>query len=155
MANYNVPIISQKTISLCWEACGHMMWEWKYRNNAPTRAQYAKKAGKYAKMNTGLTGKQCDPFYKQLGMRSLQNASGANVLHALRWTPVVFSSVSQATGHMMIAIGNANGTYSIVNPCAVMAINFGSSAGNSCTAGTNNLAQAKVDKELGHHIWYW
>ena len=155
MANHNVPIISQKTISMCWEACGHMMWDWMYRNDASKRAQYAKSAGKYAKMNTGLNGKQCDPFYKQLGMRALQNASGANVRHALRWSPVIISSVSKATGHMMIAIGHANGNYSILNPCATMIMDFDSTTGDSCTGGTTINATAKVDKELGHYIWYW
>ena len=155
MANFNVPIISQKTAYMCWEACGHMMWDWMYRTNAAKKAQYAKTAGKFAKLNTGLTGNQCEPFYKQLGLRVLKNASGANVRHALRWSPVVFSSVSKATGHMLIATGNANGTYTIVNPCAIMAIDFDTTSGGTCEAGATNLSQTQVDKELGHHIWYW
>ncbi len=155
MADHNVPVISQRTINLCWEACGHMMWDWKYQKDKANRAQYASQAGQYARMNAGLSGMQCDPYYRQLGMHSTLNASGINIRNALTWSPVVITSVSRVKGHVMIAIGHNSGKYSIINPCAALAVNFESSSAGSCIGGSSKLPETKIDQELGHYIWYW
>lgn len=83
MADWRVPIISQRTLNLCWDACGRMMWEWRYRNNPRMRNLYNQKAGNYARMNRGLSEQQMDIFYRRLGIRSLRNPLGRNVRHAL------------------------------------------------------------------------
>jgi hypothetical protein len=152
--SYTVPVISQKTASMCWEACGHMMWDWYYRNNKTKLAQYTKKAGSYARMNKGLTENQMSPFYALLGLRVLKNPGGANVRHALKWTPVIVTSIDQQQGHAMVIAGFANGEYTVVNPCAVQTIDFSSNA-NTCTGGTKKMKQNDIDSKLGTRIWYW
>ncbi|MCP5159275.1 MAG: hypothetical protein H6975_07600 [Gammaproteobacteria bacterium] len=154
MAQWNVPAIAQRTLNLCWEACAQMMWQWHYRTNPGMRAQYAARAGRYARLNQGLTEAQMNTFYTQLGMRSLQNSRGANVLHALQWTPVIITSSDQVTGHAMLVAGNQGANYMIVNPCGIQAVDFASGV-DSCTATTVQLPRGQVDAKLGSYIWYW
>ena len=155
MSKWTVPIISQKTLQLCWEACGQMMWQWKYRKNTSMRNLYLQRAGNYAKINRGLQETQMNKYYLRLGMRSLKNPSGKNVRHALGWSPVIVVSMDQAAGHAMIVTNYSGRKYQIINPCAVQTVSFGQSGGDMCSAGTTSLAGADVDNKLGSYIWYW
>src|SRR5258708_3990816 len=96
-----VPVFSQRTPNVCWEACARMMWHWRHKN----LNNYATKAGPYANRDTGLTQIQMDEFYKLLGMRSLSQAKGMNLRHALNWTPVIFTDIRQTAGHAMVLTG--------------------------------------------------
>jgi hypothetical protein len=69
MTDYAVPPISQRTPKLCWEACGRMLSDWRYRDDAGTRARYAQTAGRYARLDTGLVSAQMDKFYRRLGIQ--------------------------------------------------------------------------------------
>ena len=155
MAWSTVPVYSQPTEYLCWEACARMMWHWRYRG----LAKYTQKAGNWTNRNTGLYQLQMDLFYRQLGLRSLQKAKGANVRHALKWTPVIFTDIGKVAGHAMVTIGyNDNtGAYTVINPCALLTINFDEHGGSksTCTGGTVSLPKAKVEGSLGSYIWYW
>ena len=150
MALYQVPALSQSTAKLCWEACARMMWQWRHKN----LAGYAAKAGAYLNISTGLTEIEMDKFYRQLGMRSLLNPKGANLRHALNWSPVIFTDTNQTGGHAMVLIGHQSGKYNVVNPCAVQSIDFGGGA-NTCAAGTLSRTEAQVEGPLGKYIWYW
>ena len=105
MTDYPVPPISQRTVKLCWEACGHMLWDWRYRDDAGMRARYAQTAGHYTSLDTGLAAAQMDKFYRRLGLRSLWKAKGANVRYALQWSPVIVTSVLEQRGHAMVVAG--------------------------------------------------
>lgn len=152
---YNVPIHSQSTTNRCWEAAGHMLWDWLYRNDARMRGRYAARAGRYATLDRGLSEQEMTRFYSQLRIRSLRNPGGRNVRHALRWTPVIVTSMSQVQGHAMVVAGSSNGQYDVVNPCAEMVVSFEPGATDSCTAGTIRMNHADIDSRLGSRIWYW
>jgi hypothetical protein len=147
---WNVAVITQKTASLCWEACGKMLWQWKFNNIKA----YDAKAAKYLTLDKGLTEKQMDDFYKQLGLRSLRAAQGENLRHALKWTPVIFTDINQEGGHAMVASGFEDGIYTVVNPCLVQAVDFENDIA-TCTAGISKRKKDDVDKPLGSYIWYW
>ncbi len=147
---WHVPALTQTTPNICWEACARMMWQWRHKS----LAGYTAKAGAYAHMNTGLTQAQMDKFYKQLGMRSLLNARGANLQHALKFTPVIFTDVNQTAGHAMVLTGYGSRGYTVVNPCAVQSIDFDSGS-NTCAAGTSTRTRSQVERPLGSYIWYW
>lgn len=150
MAGFRVPVCSQRTADLCWEACARMLWHWRYNS----LSGYAQRAGNYPSLNRGLTENEMNRFYQQLGLRSLRPARGANIRHALQWTPVIFTSIRQATGHAMVATNYNNGIYSVINPCAVEAANFTSNS-EVCPAGPAASPAAQVEGTLGSYIWYW
>jgi hypothetical protein len=146
-----VPVISQKTISLCWEACAQMMWKWK--NNNLTR--YAANAGTFLKSNTGgITESQMNGFYMSLGLRSLPRPQGKNLRHALTWTPVIVTDIRQAAGHAIVLADHSAAGYKVVNPCAVMALNFDTDS-NTCSGGVLTLNDSAVETHLGTFMWYW
>jgi hypothetical protein len=58
MANWHVPLITQKAVKLCWEACGRMMWRWHFKN----LNGYASKAGNYSKLDKGLIEEEMNVF---------------------------------------------------------------------------------------------
>ncbi len=150
MSQWQVPVLSQRTPALCWEACARMMWQWKYKKIAG----YTAKAGEYATKQTGLTELQMDQFYKLLGLRSLMNPKGANLQHALTWSPVIFDNIDPDGGHAMVLTGYNGEKYTIVNPCASRVIDFGSDD-DVCAAGVLERTQPQVEKLLGQYMWYW
>ena len=87
---WGVPVLSQKTASVCWEACARMMWQWRYAD----LTGYSANAGAYASKDTGLTEDEMNKFDSQLGLRSLTKPKGANLQHALKWTPVIFTDMT-------------------------------------------------------------
>lgn len=156
----NVPVFSQSTAALCWEACARMMWHW--RNTGATReADYRRAAGAYLTKNSGLQEVQMDVFYRQLGMRHLHHPKGIHLLERLQVGPLIFTSISKQRGHAMAAVGFkreryfGRGTYAVLNPCAVMSMDFDSNSPGSCTAGSVDLAFSTVDPELGAFVWFW
>jgi papain like cysteine protease AvrRpt2 len=153
MTAYRVPMISQTTEKLCWEACGKMLWLWRHKKIL----DYGARAGAFATMNSGLVESQMDVFYKQLGLRALEKPRGANVRHALGWGPVIITSVDKATGHAMVVSGFDGRNYDIVNPCGVASMDFetDSNVTTVCDATVTTLAAQDVDTKLGTHIWYW
>lgn len=150
VAIWTVPVYTQRTANICWEACARMMWEWRFKN----LNGYASKAGAYLTLDRGLTQLQMDVFYRQLGLRSLAGPRGANLRHALSWTPVIFTDVGQAAGHAMVLAGFAGGNYRVVNPCAVMTVDFGAGTAG-CTSGVISRIAAVVERPLGQFMWYW
>ena len=150
MAQWTIQVYTQRTPNVCWEACARMMWQWRHKS----LDNYAKTAGAYANLDAGLTQWQMDAFYKELGLRSLADGKGVNLRHALGWTPVIFTSTDQVTGHAMVLSG-VNGTrYTVVNPCAVQAVDFEHDS-NVCSASTVSRTRPEVEKTLGSYIWYW
>jgi hypothetical protein len=150
MAIWKVPVYGQRTLTVCWEACARSMWHWRYKN----LKNYAKRAGNYVKRNSGLNEVQMDLFYRQLGLRSLKNAKGANLKHALKWTPVIFTDIDQISGHAMVAIEHIGNYYTVINPCARQVVHFDGQP-DSCSGGTVPLPSAQVEGKLGQYIWYW
>ena len=147
---WKVPVLSQRTPSVCWEACARMMWLWKYKN----LSNYATKAGPYTTRNAGMTETEMNHFYTLLGMRSLRDAKGMNLRHALKWTPVIFTDIRQTEGHAMVLTGFDEGKYTVVNPCALQSIDFETDT-NVCAANTLSRPQPAVEEPLGSYIWYW
>jgi hypothetical protein len=150
MAVWTVQNFSQSSAKLCWEACARIMWQWHNKN----LNGYSQKAGNYLNLKTGLVQRDMNSFYSTLGLRSLTGARGANLRHALTWTPVIFTDIGKDSGHAMVAAGFHNGVYTVVNPCAVMSVDFDTGA-NSCDAGSLRLTAAQVENSLGSYIWYW
>jgi hypothetical protein len=151
---WRVTPISQKSVQLCWEACGHMLWNWRYKDEK-MRANYKMRSGIYANMDHGLPETGMDHFYKLLGIRSLPHPRGENIVHALKWSPVIVMSVDQAYGHAMVIDGHLGPHYNIINPCAQMVVNFGTDNSDSCAVGTINIKKTEFDRKLGKFIWYW
>lgn len=152
---WQVPVFSQRTLALCWEACARMLWGWRYKNSAQSWNVYAQKSGAYGRMNVGLSEQQMDTFYRQLGIRSLKKPSGRNIRHALKWSPVIVTSIKQAQGHALVVTGHNSGKYAVVNPCAVQVVNFDEASGDLCTAASKPLPESEIDSALGQYIWYW
>jgi Papain-like cysteine protease AvrRpt2 len=150
MSLWTVQNFSQSTASLCWEACARMLWHWHFKN----LNGYSQKAGNYLTLKTGLTQQQMDVFYRNLGLRALTGARGANLRFALGWSPVIFTDINKASGHAMVASGFNQGVYTVVNPCAVMSVDFDKGT-DSCTVGTLARTATQVEKPLGSYIWYW
>ncbi len=126
-----------------------------YRKTQQQGSRYEARAGRYATLDKGLTEQKINKFYSRLRIQALRNPHGANVRHALKWTPVIVTSVHEATGHAMVVIGHAAGTYQVVNPCYQMSVNFEPGAIHSCEAGSVSQDAAEIDEELKHFIWYW
>jgi Papain-like cysteine protease AvrRpt2 len=150
MALWTVPEYTQSTARLCWEACARMMWDWRFKG----LDRYAQKAGAYLTLDRGLTEPQMDVFYRQLGLRSLAAPKGKNLRFALAWTPVIFTDVGKATGHAMVLAGFMGRKYRVVNPCAVMSIDFEAST-DVCASGLLSRTTSEVEKPLGKFMWYW
>lgn len=153
--SYRVPMYTQSTIALCWEACGRMMWHWKRGN----LTGYPQAAGRYLQMARGLHDPELDAFCRQLGMQSLSPAKGTDLLRLLAKGPVYFVGADQNGKHAMVAVGYdlAAANYAVNNPCSVMSINFdvtGNSTG-SCQAGSTNLSFVGVEGTLGRFLCYW
>jgi hypothetical protein len=156
MATGIVPLYSQTTLELCWEACGRMVWHWKYKS----LKGYEGKAKNYLKFGRGLSPEETNRFYKQLGMRSLQKPTGSNLRHALGWSPVIFAwtdSPSDKFIHAVVASDFKKDHYQILNPCitAVLSFDDEENASGSCSAGRKMIPAATIDKSLGAYIWYW
>lgn len=152
MATWNVTPISQRTENMCWEACGRMLWQWRHGN----LANYQMRAGPWAFLNSGLNHHQMEIYYRLLGIRSLRSPRGANLRHALRWTPAIFTSVHQASGHAMVVTGYERGHYIVVNPCGHLTVDFSSPSGTAtCSSGTVRLPRRQVEDPLGPYMWYW
>jgi Papain-like cysteine protease AvrRpt2 len=142
---WQVTPISQKSIRLCWEACGHMLWNWHYKDEK-VRAAYKHRAGVYSNMDTGLSQEEMDQFYKMLGLRCLENPRGENIVHALKWSPVIATSIDQSTGHAMVVDGHAGGHYMIINPCASQYVDFNTNNNDSCTVGITQIQRTEFNK---------
>jgi ABC-type bacteriocin/lantibiotic exporter with double-glycine peptidase domain len=150
MALKDVPVYSQRTLSLCWEACAKIMWHWRYKS----LSGYEKKAGDYLKINSGISHAEMDRFYTTLGMRSLKKPAGKNLRHALQWTPVIFTLTDKVSGHALVAVGYNNNKFEVINPCAIETISFEEGA-DSCKGGSVPLEKIYVERLLGSYIWYW
>ena len=150
MALWTVPVYSQRTLSLCWEACARMMWHWRHKG----LKGYKKRAGSYLNRTGGMSQDQLNIFYRHLGMKFRKNPTGDHLRQALRVTPAIFSTMSRVSGHAMVARGHNKGKYTVINPCAQQIVSFGGGA-DSCSAGGVELTETYVDSRLGLYIWYW
>lgn len=133
-----------------------MMWFWRFSHQSRTdqEATYLQTAGHYATLNRGLSETEMNNFYRQLGIRSESNPSGANMRQRLNHSPVIFTSIDKTSGHAMVASYHFNSKYRIVNPCGVMEIDFGNDSA-ACSANSVNLNAQGVENELGRFIWFW
>jgi hypothetical protein len=131
-----------------------MLWGWRHTTSPQSWASYATRAGAYSTMNSGLSEGQMDTFYRQLGIRALQSPQGKNIRHALKWSPVIITSVRQAQGHAMVVVGHTGAGYTIINPCGVESVDFDTGS-DSCAAATTVLPSGTVETALGRYIWYW
>ena len=156
---HDVPVISQKTIQLCWEACAQMMWHWRYRSKskAELESSYREAAGAYLRINKGLVENEMNIFYRQLGMRSAERPNADIIRHQLERSPVIFTSIAQTQGHAMVAAyyDAAKNSYLVVNPCGLMEISFDLDGHDSCQAMGAHLSAANAEKNLGMFMWYW
>jgi hypothetical protein len=150
MSRHKVPIFTQSTISLCWEAVARMMWAWK--NMGLTG--YKERAGSYLNAAGGLSETQMDEFYRALGMRSMAGVSSGNLTHALTFSPVAFVLREGGFGHALCATGSNGGSILINNPCSQQVVDFETDSA-SCSASEVALSSKKVDSNLGRFIWYW
>jgi hypothetical protein len=154
MARRISQIYTQSTFELCWEACGRMLWHWKYGS----LKGYQEKAGKYLGLKRGLSERECDTFYVQLGLRSFAHPHGSNLRHALAWSPVILALVDGSpTGHAIVIDTSDGAKYDILNPCLQASINFDTddSGAGSCVGGRVSVPGASVDKSIGAYMWYW
>jgi hypothetical protein len=160
-ACWDVPVISQRTENLCWEACSRTLWYWRYRSmsTADRDSSYRRSGGSYLTLDRGLTETEMDNFYRGLGLRSKRAPTGADMRGALRNGPVIFNSIHGTRGHAMVAAyyTDSRRSYQVINPCGVEAVNFGDdgSSAASCTASSVERAASDVDPNLGQFIWYW
>lgn len=152
---WNVPIASQTTPRRCWEACGRMMWGWRWRDNASLLGNYRAKAGPYLALDEGLNEEEMTKFYTGLGLRALSPAKGANVRYALAWTPVIVTSVNGLQGHAIVVAGSASGAYTVINPAGIQQINFDDPDKDSQTGTQSSQPRGQIDNTLGRTIWYW
>ena len=150
MALWKVPVISQSSGYLCWEACARMMWKWRFNK----LDGYTQKAGAYAKVDKGLSEDEMDKFYKVLGLRSLKGPKGADIQASLESSPVIVTSIEELDGHACVMAGFNNGKYIEVNPCALETVDFETNS-MKCDAKTLKLQPSNVEKSLGHYIWFW
>lgn len=150
MSSHRVPVFTQSTISLCWEACARMMWAWRHNG----LEGYTQRAGTFLGNTGGLSPTQMDAFYRQLGMRS-QSGGGASALkHALTFSPVAFYLASKGLGHALVASGDKGQSILINNPCLVEAIDFETDSA-TCEAGRVSMPLRKLQADLGRTIWFW
>jgi hypothetical protein len=103
----------------------------------------------------GLSEREMDHFYKKLRMRSLQNSSGANVQHALKWSPVINGTrvPGDLYGHAVLIIGHHKGVYTVIDPGG--AITFDGQGNSTIQATTVTRGEANLHRVLGSYIWYW
>src|SRR5262249_36605966 len=100
-----VPIISQSTPSLCWEACARMMWYWKHRGEPGKEAGYTQAAGRYLRVTRGLGDNEMDTFYRSLGMAGEKNPNGEGLRRRVQKSPVVTVWGRGASGHAVLVNG--------------------------------------------------
>ena len=150
MPMWNVPMYGQRTPQVCWEACAHMMFDWRHAGNPAMNAGYAAMLAGIPLR--GLTHQEMNLVYARLGLRALQHPQGQNVRHALQWSPTIVTWTDQVLGHAMVIRGRANGRYVVLNPCAVQEVDENR---NTCAAGELNFAEAEVERKLGDFVWYW
>jgi len=124
-------------------------------SGAAQRALYYPYLGNFRNVKNGLSPGQMDRCYKGLGLRSLANPQGKNVLWALQWTPVIIMDVDKAFGHAMVVAGSRGQDYVIADPCAVEDLDFDKPGNDRCTFGMRKASRASADATLGSYIWYW
>ena len=77
----------------------------------------------------------------------------------LRTSPVIFTSMSRASGHAMVAAEFVarRSIYRIANPCAVEAVTFedDGEAAAACSVSLVELAASRMERSLGTFIWAW
>jgi hypothetical protein len=159
MVTYRIQIVSQKTEKTCWEACARMMWIWRHRN----LAGYSAAAGIYENLDQGMDDTNAIIFYTLcLGMRNLRFPKGANLRHALKWTPVIIMDRNRrrnSQGHVMVACAYdpVKHKYLVANPQQVEKISF-DEAGNGTVTSTAGLVwrpEKAVDAGLDTYMFYW
>lgn len=146
----NVVPYSQSIGALCWEACGRMLYHWKYGS----LRGYTQKAGQYLQVKTGLMETEMNGFYGQLGLRALKQPTVKNIRHALRWGPVIFTETGQAEGHALVATGYLKDVIEAINPCAMETADFETNS-MTCEAGIVRRDEKSLAGTLGRIIWYW
>jgi hypothetical protein len=152
--DYAVEKIGQRTAHMCWEACGHMMWNWRYRNDLGMLGRYEDKIGPFAQLDRGLHRDEQPVFYKLLELRKLKPAYGYNVRFALQWTPVIVALDSQPKiigGHIVVVIGFHEDYYNVIDPAA--GVDFQRPDGYEAVVVSRR--KAEIDDQMVPQIFYW
>jgi hypothetical protein len=153
MVRHRVPLITQRTLALCWEAAGHMLYLWRHPGD---EAGYRTAAGSFLRRSTGLREDQLAAFYvSRLGMveRSTTQLTG----NLLARSPVITALGDDRTAHAVAIIGVETDdyrTFLISNPCLQEVIDFGSGAG-SCTGGEVEMSRDDLVARLRPRFWYY
>jgi Papain-like cysteine protease AvrRpt2 len=156
--SWPVRIFPQRTPYLCWEACGHMMWHYRYYGND---AGYAAAARSYLTIDRGLLPAELNIYYVGcLGLSSLHRPSGSDLRRLLQSGPVVFFSASATGDHAMVAAGWNRGAnhYEVANPFAGTTFNFDGQNQLASFASVGRLefrSTSRVESALGDYVWYW
>lgn len=154
MAIHDVPLVSQPTEYLCWEACGRAMWLWHHHKKL---IGYDKKGASWVTLQKGLTFQEMTSFYTALGLRELGGATGAKLRNALGWSPVVCCRGDRVQGHAMVVKGLAGDRYFIMDPSGKLEVVFDEAGGATAspTAAITKIPRVEFEKTLYPKIWYW
>jgi len=139
---------------LCWLACAQMMWEWKHGPGSSWTALSAEIVSR-----TGLRGLkplEMDLYvFRRLGIRSLTSPKGANLRHALKWSPAVIAAwvPGKPEAHAQVVVGHDAGKYTIIDPGGALV--FSESGGAVNEPRTVRRAEQDLDRVLGPFLWYW
>lgn len=153
---WQVPLIGQTTIKTCWEACGHMMWLFRYPGD---EAGYRRQGGPTLTNMAGLSIPNTDTFYRSLGMQGSQHADLGFIDHQLELGPmIVLLGLTQGYVHAEVLVGLQNRRYILNNPQGVARISFNDEVDSTDTAdpaqdATVQTCRASRFKEPW--VWWW
>ena len=152
---YQVDPIAQRTIHTCWEACGRMMWNWRYRNDPGRVSYYANKVAGWTEIDRGLDHVGLRTYFKLLELRTLDRTREYNVRFALKWTPVVvaFRGTPAHPGHIVVISGFDGRNYTVVDPQG--GINFDSAVKDGWSATAYPEDKSSLDAGIEPFIFYW
>src|SRR5438270_438717 len=103
------------------EACGHMVWYWCHSSESDQNKDYLKAAGDYPNRDADMHVSEIHAFYQKLGMTGKnpgKPSPAADVLGALKKSPVIWFSTFGGPGHMMVieAYDEPSQQFQIIDP---------------------------------------
>jgi ABC-type bacteriocin/lantibiotic exporter with double-glycine peptidase domain len=153
---YQIDPIAQRTERTCWEACGRMMWNWRYRNDPGRLSYYANKVAGWTELDRGLDHVGLRAYFKLLELRTLDRTRECNVRFALKWTPVVvaFRGTPADPGHIVVISGFDGRNYTVVDPQG--GINMDPTVTDSFWIATATPEdKSSLDAGIEPFIFYW
>src|SRR5262245_16790798 len=153
---YTVDPIAQRTKHTCWEACGRMMWNWRYRNDPGMLPRYEDKVFGWTNVDKGLDKIGMRTFFGLLKLRTLDPAHGYNVRFALQWTPVIvaYRGTPSEPGHIVVVSAFDGRDYTVIDPQG--AINMDPAAKDKYwDVSVFPQAKSSLDSGMERFIFYW